>query len=172
MVLRERLKSTRMSTSENLDSYLTNIAQVGDELSLVGEKVDGSELVRTVVNGVTKTWTDFVEAIVSRDNFPSWDILWDDFMHEETWRGLEQGSSSKGKEEKENVAVSTTSKKPKKGGVELQRGEQKKDLSRLRCYASNAFGHCASQCRNKKRGKQGRRNRLHLQQRSRFLCKV
>ena len=71
MVLQERLKSTRMSTSENLDSYLTNIAQVRDELSLVGEKVDDSELVRTIMNGVTTPWFVFVEAIVARENLPS-----------------------------------------------------------------------------------------------------
>ena len=30
------------------------------------------------MNGVTKPWTVFVEAIVSRENLPSWDRLWDD----------------------------------------------------------------------------------------------
>ena len=35
-----------------------------------------------------------------------------------------------------------------------QRGEQKKDLRRVRCYACNEFGHYDGQCPNKKRGKQ------------------
>ena len=47
MVLREKLKSTRMVTYENVASYLTRISQVRDELVAVGEKVDGSELVST-----------------------------------------------------------------------------------------------------------------------------
>ena len=42
-----------------------------DELAIVGEVVFGSELVCTMVNGVTKPWAVFVEAIVSRENFPS-----------------------------------------------------------------------------------------------------
>ena len=42
MVLREKLKSTRMATSENVASYLTSISQVRDKLAAVGEKVDGS----------------------------------------------------------------------------------------------------------------------------------
>ena len=68
-----------------------------------------------------------------------------------------QGSLSNGKEEEENVALSTTCKKSKKGpkgGAKQQRGEQKKDLSRVRGYACNAFGHYVGQCPNKKRGKQ------------------
>ena len=35
-----------------------------------------------------------------------------------------------------------------------QRGEQKKDERRVRCYACNEFGHYDGQCPNKKRGKQ------------------
>ena len=80
MVLREKLKSIRMATSENVASYLTRITHVRDELSTVGEMVEGNELVRIALNGVTKPWVVFVEAIVSRGNFPSWDILWDDFL--------------------------------------------------------------------------------------------
>ena len=57
MVLQEKLKSTRMATSENVASYLTRLSQVRDELAAIGEKVDGSELVRTVVNGVTNPWS-------------------------------------------------------------------------------------------------------------------
>ena len=53
--------------------------------------------------------------------------------------------------------MSTTGKKSKKspkGGAKQQRVELKKDPSRVRCYACNAFGHYAGQCLNKKRGKQ------------------
>ena len=54
MVLRVKLKIIRVATSKNVASYLTKITQVRDELAVVGEKVDGSELVRTTLNGVTK----------------------------------------------------------------------------------------------------------------------
>ena len=59
-----------------------------DELAAVGEKVYGSELVKTTMNGMAKPWTVFVEAIVAKENLPSWDRLWDDFMQEKTRRGL------------------------------------------------------------------------------------
>ena len=146
-----------MDTSKNVTSYLTSISHARSKIVAVDEKVDGSELVRITVNGATKPWIVFVEAIVARENLPSWDRLWDDFMQEETRRGLVQGSSSNGKEEEVSVALSATSKKSKKGpkgGAKQQRVELKKDPSRVGCYACNAFGHYAGQCPNKKRGKQ------------------
>ena len=74
------MKSIRMPTSAIVVSCLTRITQGRDGLGAIGEKVDGSELVWTTLNGVTKPWTVFVEAIVSRENMPSWDSLWDDFI--------------------------------------------------------------------------------------------
>ena len=43
-----------MDAFENVASYLTRISQVKDKFATVGEKVDGSELVRIVVDGMTK----------------------------------------------------------------------------------------------------------------------
>ena len=59
-----------------------------DELAAVGEVVYCTELVRTTVNRVAKPWDVFVEAIVARENLPFGDRLWDDFIQEETRRGL------------------------------------------------------------------------------------
>ena len=72
------------------------------------------------MNGVEKPWVGFVEAIVARENLPSWDKIWDDFVQEETQRGLMHGISSTSKKDEENVAFSAKGKKqfkkgPKKG---------------------------------------------------------
>ena len=71
------MKSIRMAKSEGVTSYLTQITQVRDELSAVGEAVGEAELVRTTLNGVSKPWAMFVQAIVGRDNLSSWERLWD-----------------------------------------------------------------------------------------------
>ena len=84
MVLRENLKCVKMAKAESVTSYLTRISQVRDELAVVGEVIFDTELVRTTVNGVAKPWVIFVEAIVARENLPSWNRLWDDFVQEET----------------------------------------------------------------------------------------
>ena len=88
MVLREKMKSIRMVKSEDMLSYLTRISQVRDELVAVGEVVPNAELVRTTMNGVSKPWVVFVEDLVARENLPTWGMICDDFVQEETWRDL------------------------------------------------------------------------------------
>jgi len=84
MVLREKLKSIRMTKVENMITYLTRLTQVRDEVGVVGEAINYSELVRIELNGVTKQWVVFVEGIVARENLPKWECLWDDFVQKET----------------------------------------------------------------------------------------
>jgi hypothetical protein len=153
MVLREKLKSIKMTKAENVVTYLTRLTQVRDELGVVGEAIVDSELVRTTLNGVSKQWVVFVEGIVAREKLPNWERLWDDFVQEETWRGYVHGSSSTGHEE-ENVALAANNKKKfKKGpkGGNKPKGEGKKDMRKVKCFACHKFGHYAGQCPNKKK---------------------
>jgi hypothetical protein len=126
---------------------------VRDELGAVGEAIVDSELVRTTLNGVSKQWAVFVEGIVARENLPKWECLWDDFVQEETWRGYVHGSSSTSHDE-ENVALAANYKKKLKKGPEggnKPKGEGKKDMSKVKCFACHKFGHYAGQCPNKKK---------------------
>jgi hypothetical protein len=153
MGLREKLKSIKMTKAENVVTYLTRLTQVRDELGAVGEAIVDSDLVRTTLNGVSKQWVVFVEGIVAREKLPNWERLWDDFVQEEIQRGYVHGSSSTGHEE-ENVALATTSKKKfRKGpkGGHKPKGEGKKDMSKVKCFACHKFGHYAGQCPNKKK---------------------
>ena len=128
-----------------------------DELAALGEVVPGLELVQTALNGVSKPWAVFVEAIVAKENLPSWDRIWDDFVQEETQRGLMHGNSSTSREDEENVALIAKGKMkfkkdPKKGGAKQQDG-QKKDLSTVKCFACQKFGHYVGQFPQKKKKK-------------------
>ena len=76
-----------------------------DELAAMGKVVPNAELVRTAMNGVSKPWIVFVEALVARENIPTWDRICDDFVQEETQRGLVQGNASTSREDEENVAL-------------------------------------------------------------------
>ena len=127
MVLREKLKNIKIVKGEVVISYLTRVSQVRDELVALGEVVPIAELVRTTMNGVSKPWDVFVEDFVARENLPTWDRICDDFVQEETRRGLVQGSASTSREDEEDVALTTKGNKkfkkgPKKGGAKQQDG--------------------------------------------------
>jgi hypothetical protein len=51
MVLRERLRCTKMAKGEGGVHYLTRLTQIRDELAAVGEKTEDSELVCVALNG-------------------------------------------------------------------------------------------------------------------------
>lgn len=61
MVLREKLRSIKMTRTDSVTSYLTKITQVHDELGAVGETISDNELGRTALNGVTKPRGVFVD---------------------------------------------------------------------------------------------------------------
>jgi hypothetical protein len=54
MLLREKLRSTKMAKGESVVTYLTKFTQIRHELENVGETMDETELVRTALNGFTE----------------------------------------------------------------------------------------------------------------------
>jgi hypothetical protein len=144
MLLREKLRSTKMAKGESMVTYLTKFTQIRDELAVVGEAVDETELVRTTLNGFTKQWEVFVRGVVAREKLPDWERLWDDFTQEELRLDATQASQPKSEEE-ENVALHAK-KSSGAGGS--------RDMSKVRCFACHKTGHYASKCPNKKKKKE------------------
>jgi hypothetical protein len=68
MALRAKFHDTKMGKEESVSSYLTRVAQVKDELAIVGEVISDSELVRIALNGFTKDWEVFVKCVVGREH--------------------------------------------------------------------------------------------------------
>lgn len=67
MILKEKLKNTRMNQGEDVTSYLTKLRLVKDKLAVVGDSPSDDELVRVVLNGFTKQWSVFVQVVSERD---------------------------------------------------------------------------------------------------------
>jgi hypothetical protein len=83
MVLREKLKDTKMTKLYIVTSYLTKITQVRDQLAVVEEVVSNEELERTALNGFSRPWAPFIKAIIAWEKLPDFDRLWDDFIQKE-----------------------------------------------------------------------------------------
>ena len=83
MVLKEKLKAIKMAKTDNTTTYLTKITSVRDELAAVGEIIAPTELVRIALDGLPKTWENFVDGIVAWENLPDWERLWDDYIQNE-----------------------------------------------------------------------------------------
>jgi hypothetical protein len=79
MDLHKQLHGTKMAKGEGVIPYLTRITQIRYELIAVGATIDESELVRIALDGFTKSWDAFIRGVVSREKFPDWQQLWDDF---------------------------------------------------------------------------------------------
>jgi hypothetical protein len=54
MLLKEKLRSTKMAKEESVVTSLTKFTQIRDELAIVREAMDKIELVSTTLNGFTK----------------------------------------------------------------------------------------------------------------------
>jgi hypothetical protein len=111
---------------------------VKDELAAVGEVIPDSELVRIALEGFTKEWEVFVKCVVGREKLPDWSRLWDDFTQEE----IREGSQEKLLDGANNKNVAPMAK-----------GNEKKDMSKVKFFAYHKTGHYASQCSNNKKKK-------------------
>jgi hypothetical protein len=105
----------------------------------VGEVISDSELVRIALKGFTKDWEVFVKCIVGREKLLDWSRLWHDFTHEEIRVNGEKGGQGV---DEENVPLSLKGKGKRKKGSKI-------DISKVRCFACNEYGHYASQCPNR-----------------------
>ena len=101
-----------------------------DELAAIGEVVDSAELIRVALNCFSKSWESFVRGIVARENMPSWERLWDDFVQKELKVGSTSTSTQHGGGELDTVALAAKGKKkvskkgPKARDKKKSRGEQ------------------------------------------------
>lgn len=60
MILKEKLRTTKMQKGESVTSYLTKIQNIRDDLAAIGDKLEDKELLRIALNGFTKKWRAFV----------------------------------------------------------------------------------------------------------------
>jgi hypothetical protein len=143
MVLREKLRKINMTETEKVSSYLTRITQVREEIGVVGDVISDGEMVRNSLNVFSERWNTFVKGVVSRDNSPNWETLWDDCIQEETREEALCSRQSKGEDNKENVPLLAKKKENKSLRGEKSSHGRKKDMSKVRCFACHELRHYA-----------------------------
>jgi hypothetical protein len=72
-------------------------------LGAVEDIVYSSELVRTTLNGFTKSWEIFVHGIMAHEHMPNWERFWDDLIQEETRHGSRSTNQQQGVEDGDEV---------------------------------------------------------------------
>jgi len=60
MILRSRLRSIEISSLDTVTNYPIKVTQLWDQLAVVGEKVEDTELVNLALNGFPSSWHVFV----------------------------------------------------------------------------------------------------------------
>ena len=75
MALNDKLHATKMVKGEDVASYLTKVAQVKDELFVIGEVIADSELEQIALKGFTKDWDVFIKCVVGREKLLNWSRL-------------------------------------------------------------------------------------------------
>jgi hypothetical protein len=121
------------------------------------------------MNSFTKPWGPFVRGNVAREVMPTWERMWDDFVHEDIRIAAEDsGQQQQSVLGDEDLALWTKGKKKigrggwqgPKFGAPPQRREsnnssgQKRDMSIVRCFACGEMGHYAGLCPKKKNKQQ------------------
>ena len=78
MNLRIELKSTKMCQGESIQDYITRVSQFKEQLEGIGDSVDEDELVMASLNGLTRPWDSFIQALCARKESMKFDIVWED----------------------------------------------------------------------------------------------
>ena len=65
MTLRNQLKNVKMQDSESIQSYVTRVSQIREQIEAIGDSVEEAKLVMTRMNGLPRPWDRFIKGICS-----------------------------------------------------------------------------------------------------------
>jgi hypothetical protein len=160
--LKHKLKYLKMEKGELVSSFYTRIAQIRDQLLVIGVIVDDENVVHAIFDGLPSSCDTFLSSVSGREIYPTFERLWHDCLQEESHTSTRREPS---KEEHSTLASRFKGKKK----VTFQKGFQKKintkgtfkgnnlDTSKIKCFNCNKLGHFARDCwSNKKSPRKGK----------------
>lgn len=149
LALKRQLNHIEIKKGESMHSYFLRVASLRDELASIGTIIKDKELTLMAIDGLPNSWEMFAQGISARDKLPDFNRLKGDFLQEES-RKLKKGGKSKVENEELHV-LNTNTYKGKKKHFKKKKGNHKndkpkKDLSKIKCFKCDKFGHYKLNC--------------------------
>ena len=82
-LLKHKLKYLKMEKGESMASFCSRIAQIRDQLLVIGVTVDDHDLVQAIFDSFPSSWETFLSSVRGREIQPMFERLWHDFLQEE-----------------------------------------------------------------------------------------
>jgi transposase InsO family protein len=182
MNLRTQLKNTRMQKGEMIQEYLSRISEFKEQLEAIGNTINEDELIMTALNGLTRSWDDFIQTICARKEKLKFDSLWEECIQEETRVANREALLARDDDQALATHTKGGRKKPyfqKETHKEPQqsnkfnhkeshprrfqkKGQQKeRDYSSVQCYHCDKMGHIAKFCPARREEYKRKQKRLH-----------
>ena len=143
MTLRNQLKNVKIQNAETIQSYFTRVSQIKEQLEVVDEEVENADIVMTTLNGLPRSWDSFIQGIYARKKLVKFSRLWKECSQEEARIAVRQENMGS-----EDQALTVHSKKGRrinphysKGNNSHSKDNNRKDLSKVRCYTCDEKGH-------------------------------
>jgi hypothetical protein len=82
--LKHKLKYLKMEKGESVASFCSRIAQIRDQLLVIGVRVDDDDLVQPIFDSIPSSWETFLSSVSDREIQPMFERLWHDCLQEES----------------------------------------------------------------------------------------
>ena len=99
----------------------------------------------TTLNGLPRSWDAFIQAICARNKLVKFNKLWEECSQEEAWIAAQEEKMGS-----EDQALTVHSKRSRRRNPHYSKGKNshskdnnRKDLSKVRCYTCDEKGHYA-----------------------------
>ena len=78
MTLRNELKNVKIKNAETVQYYFTRVSQIKEQLEVVDEEVEKTEIVMTTLNGLPRSWDSFIQGICARKMLVKFSRFWEE----------------------------------------------------------------------------------------------
>jgi putative lipoic acid-binding regulatory protein len=151
MSLKNELCDMQMNDDDSITSYFVRISQLRDQLQVIEEIISEKELVNIVLNGLPKKWDAFSASMNTRKEYPTFEELWTCFSQEESRIDEKEKPQKKYNDQAFTTRFKNFRNKRKFGS--RKKPNQEKDMSEIKCFNCQKYGHYKNHCLELKKRK-------------------